>query len=174
MHCADRDHLMADALDGMLGDGLPEHLATCAECARELERLQNVERWLRADDSVDPPSDLAHRVERAIAEADSAESAWRALAVQLALLGVGTLGGAWVTITAAGAWSATLPDRGTLGLWEAFIRGVVLVVRGAVVVGPVDFRALAAVLAVLIASATGVLWFAATVLPRSLAAGRVR
>jgi anti-sigma factor RsiW len=64
-----------DRLDGASRATVDEHLASCADCARELSVLRRVSSALAGDDGV-PPTGLAARVARgALAAADAADAA---------------------------------------------------------------------------------------------------
>jgi anti-sigma factor RsiW len=62
-----------DRLDGASRATVDEHLASCADCARELSVLRRVSSALAGDDGV-PPTGLAARVARgALAAADAGD-----------------------------------------------------------------------------------------------------
>jgi len=148
---------MIAALDG---EGVPEladHLAECPECAEERRRVAAVDRVLRAAPSIEPPIDLALRIERRIAQARNGRAAWRRTVTGIALVSAG------VATTALAATTLALVVRprpgaiDVLGPLVAAASGL----AGAAARGPLGALVLAA-----LAAGLGVAWFTVLFAPR--------
>lgn len=107
MNCDDWKAFAQDYVFGDLNDParelLDRHAASCASCLGEASQLKRVDRGLRQDPEVEPPTDLWKRALE-VAPAPTSRELWR---VAAALMLAGALGALSVT----GAFSNQLPDE---------------------------------------------------------------
>jgi len=150
---------MIAAIDGDAAHELTEHLADCAGCRDEWQRVAEIDRLLRSAPPAEPPADLVARVEQHMARSLDRTTAWR---ITLANIGIVTAGTALIAFAAATvALRVDLSDIADL-VWRmpALDEVMALAVRAAR--GPLGVLALGA-----LAASLAIAWFAVLFLPRT-------
>lgn len=164
MDCERSRLTMLERFDGLDPPELVEHVAACADCRAEWDRLELAEGILRSVEHVGPPPHFRGRVMHLVAAEERRKPAWRRRLASVGVVVSGSLAGLVCAVLLAEAWRAVLDASSAAPIAAAAAEGAGVLASilwtTALRIGPTAMAH--AVLVVALA----LVWFGVLVVPR--------